>query len=293
MMTDCKPGAQGNDQEYNEKGQFSGPLCHGDQTPTPTPTPTLPPMLPPETDPPHWIHNTPEMPPLIKARKDYLDAINRGKWQEFSRAIDKLPNVTESEKFRYMMIFGVEGMMKVSSNGTASGIQPETYRSYVNQGFFKPDPGHTVNEPKDLNIEERARYYRAFFNGKLSNLDGDNKLRKEERPTSLSGCRLLDSLGDMKTSAAIADVIFQFSPRGADAIFRTALGDNNVVKYDENEIKMDTWNRLVAKARDLQSGLQLRKDIALAREERFGGKENRGSPVYGLTRYTTFVHYWE
>lgn len=174
-----------------------------------------------------------------------------------------------------------------------SGIQPETYKGLVDQKFFKPDPGHTSKEPRKLSIEERARYYRAFFNEKLSKLDGDRSLDKEERAKSLAGRDLLDSLGNMKTSAAIADVIFQFSPRGADAVFRTALGDKNVEKYKENEITEETWNRLVAKARDLKSDLQLRKDIARTREERSGGEENRGRPVYGITRYTMFVHYWE
>ncbi len=269
-MTDCKRGAQGNEQEYNEKGQFSGPLCHGDQTPTPT--------APPKMDLAHWTGNTPDMPPLIKARKDYLDAINRGKWQEFSRAIDKLPNVTESEKFRYMMIFGVEGMMKVDKDGTTSGIQPATYWDNVEEGNFTPDPGHTVNNPEDLNIEERARYYRAFFQDKLFRFGGYGSL---------------ESMGDMETAAAVADVVFQYSPRGADTVFRKALGDMDAKPMEKNQISYNTWNKLISKAEDPNERIELRKKIAQARERYSPGPEKRGNVFYGQDRYKMFVHYWE
>lgn len=63
------------------------------------------------------LRNTPNLPTFVEGRKEYLNAPNRGAWEKFSKVIDKLPNVTNSEKFRYMMIFGVEGMMKVDGNG--------------------------------------------------------------------------------------------------------------------------------------------------------------------------------
>lgn len=266
-MTTCKLGAGGRNQEADEQGRYSGPLCEGD---LPTPSP--------KKRPPVW-HSTQEMPFLVKAREDYLKNINRDQWEEFSRAIDKLPGGTENEKFRYRMIFGVEGMMKVDKrSGTTSGIQPATYRSNVKEGFFSPDPGHTVNEPKDLNIEERARYYRAFF---------------EEKLERFGGYSALNAMGDKETAAAVADVVFQYSPKGADTVFRKALGDMDAQYPEENKLCDNTWNELLAKAEDPNERLELRKNIARAREKFAPGPENRGDPFFGQDRYKMFVYYYQ
>lgn len=263
----CKTGAGGHDQQNDKYGRYSGPVCDCRQLP----------MRPPPSGklPPHWLP-TPEITKFIEARRDHLEPINRGKWDEFAKAIDKLPGATETEKFAYMMIFGVEGMMKVDDDGTSSGIKPSTLNDYIDSGKFVLGKDRIIKGPVDLTIEERAEFYRVHFDENL--LGGHNALNK---------------LGDKETAAAVADVVFQFSPSGAKTIFTMALEELNVktTKEHSKPSKDEIWDKLVAKTKNPHDRLELRKSIAKAREKKAGGKKKRGDKYFGIDRYTHFVHY--
>ncbi|MBF0284882.1 MAG: hypothetical protein HQL51_10540 [Magnetococcales bacterium] len=252
----CKTGGGSLCQPYDPRnGQFSSTGgSSGNQSPA-----AAEPLQP-----------TLEMPPYVVARNDIPPSV----WAAFAAALDRLPGITEREKYVYMMIFGTEGELNVDKDiGTSSGITPSVLASIIRQNKFKPD--HPISGPKDMTLAERARYYRAII---------------DERLRSFGGHAIFSRLGDDKTAAAIADVMFQLSDGAAEWVFQEAMSiwgmGSDSIKQKPTFMTGNTRNNVLAVAADPPKRGTFRDAIAVARTKHFPG--GKGDDLRGMNRYNMF-----
>ncbi|MBF0283213.1 MAG: hypothetical protein HQL51_02010 [Magnetococcales bacterium] len=212
---------------------------------------------------------TPEMPPLVVARRDVTQEV----WNAFAAALEEeFPDLTAREKYIYMMLFGVEGGLRVGDKGTASGIDPGMLQAMIGQGKFTPD--HSITGPADLTFNDRARFYRAYFDEVLGRFGGHS---------------IFSRLGDDKTAAAVADIAFQYTPGGAEWVYQHGLSLWNLGSVSSQKpggMSKETWNNILTVTAQPTKLAGFRSAMATARERLFPA--GKGNEHQGMNRYTTF-----
>ena len=136
--------------------------------------------------------------PAIPKNKTELFKGREKEWKDFYDSTGKL-GVGEREREAYMGVFGQEGGMKKDPEGSAaSGITQGTLDDMIKRG--KISGIELGTEPSALNVDQRAKVYKAYFDEKLHSVGGSNAL---------------NSLPDSHASQTLADSLFRQGQNGA------------------------------------------------------------------------------
>lgn len=142
-----------------------------------------------------------DAPPPYRAGV-FQQSDNIGIWQDFRMLTDRLPQVSDNERFAYPLIFAAEGGYQTDKKSyAASGVLPSTLSR-----LHQADAGRAIQDkprrlegidpakpPEDLTLGERAQVYRAVI---------------DEGLEPAGGIAALNRMPDREAAAALADTFF-------------------------------------------------------------------------------------
>ncbi|MBF0247746.1 MAG: hypothetical protein HQL36_06695 [Alphaproteobacteria bacterium] len=147
--------------------------------------------------------NTPQSPangapPPIPANKTDLFKGREKEWNDFYSATGKTGS-GPLERDAYMAVFGQEGGMQKDQEGSAaSGITQGTLDDLIKRGKLSGIQAGTP--PSSLTVDQRAQFYKAYFDEKLH---------------SVGGSKALNGLPDRHSAQTLADTVYRQGHRGA------------------------------------------------------------------------------
>jgi len=145
--------------------------------------------------------------PAIPKNKTELFKGREKEWKDFHDSTGKL-GVGEREREAYMGVFGQEGGLQKDSNPkslTASGITQGTLNDLINRGKIKGIDKDTP--PYKLTTDQRAQFYKSYFNDKLH---------------SVGGSEALNQLPDRHAAQTLADTVYRQGQDGAAESIQSA-----------------------------------------------------------------------
>jgi hypothetical protein len=126
---------------------------------------------------------------------------------KFDGAIGNLDGVTDTERFAYKEIFDAEGdILTDEKTGASSGITRKTLR----EAQKKVPELAGLKDPTDLTINQRAAFYRWYFDDALKGVGGH---------------AALDEVGGKDTAAAVADTLFRHGQDVGSRAVQEAVND--------------------------------------------------------------------
>ena len=180
--------------------------------------------------------------------------------RKFHEATESVP-ASEAERRVFMEVFAQEGgMAKDRAGSAASGITQGTLNDLIERGYVKGIPLGT--EPNDLSAEQRAGFYKGYFDSTLK---------------SVGGSKAFGQIGDDLAARALGDTLYRHGGKGGARIIQKAA---NSVTPDSLEIDGRMGSRTFNTYRTLVTNPKTRgRFLGALADERW--KDAQGSDHYG------------
>ena len=137
-------------------------------------------------------------------------------WSNFLGALQGVPGLSRAEQKAFADIFAAEGGL-IADRSTVAGITQKTLDDIIARGHVIGIKAGT--KPVGLNMNERVRVYRGYFDLALRRAGGSKAMRL---------------IGDSDAASAFADVVFRHGSTGGGRIIQIAI---NVVS--RNPVTVD------------------------------------------------------
>jgi len=167
--------------------------------------------MPPEGTPTEAADDE-ELIPVPVDKVDWFAVGNRREqWKNFQRSARALPGATDTEVEVYVELHAREGGMTQNPESSAfAGVMQNTLDGLINNGLV---PGvEKGTKPSELNEEQIAGVYRAFFDDALARVDRHK-----------SGHQVLQEIGDSSGAYALAESLFHFGAPDGTAFLQEAI----------------------------------------------------------------------
>ena len=208
-----------------------------------------------------------------------------GTFQRFTGAVGNLAGATATETRIYQEIFAAEGGVDVAPNGASSGITRTTLNDTIDRRRFGAVPRGT--RPDQLTIDQRAAFYRAYFDDVLGETAVGLAKQRNINPGTVEGHDLLNEVSNPFAAAAIADALFHHGRGAGTRVIQQAIVDVRPGSLKDIDGRMgpktfEALQRIVADPNMmplLLNALATRRAELLRREARRRGQSAAGGDL--------------